>query len=799
MEPPFLWQGKPSVFEPAKCNSGLSVTALVATVLLTVTALWLMKRLAKARSAVSPKSDEGVIRSWTRALLAWYGNLRAVRIELLALGAYAFIILVPDQSSDAIRTMFEESIGWLVFILIIWFGLLLVFQLSLVDTARTRFVILNHSKGGAPPFLRAQTLADGSRDWSLQKPDLDVRQTYLVLAIAIFVPAVTAFATISAHAPSWCTTLDEAPLPVWPFVALSLLAVFIGCLFALRRRDKNPAFIIAETSGVALIGGAILLGAHYLFPRDLPPLLLVIVWTTLVVAIIGQWQTFSFYQSLPVITVAVLGYIVFSLVDLNDHHDIRTIAVDASSPRPQAVREAFDRWLNARKNAIEKFSSAGKSYPVFLIVSEGGGLRASVTTALMLEKLRLDCPDALRHTFVTIGVSGGSVGAMLANAAIKRDGLDAGCSGQLNDGTGPATAATKTASDDLLRPLLFGMLFADVPSQFTALGSPRFSHFTDRARYLESAIASAWQRHVGNLSWRDRVKSRFSSNSNELDELPFRALWDDPSGNIPALMLLATDVNSGRRVAASHLLMPPSTAGEVSACKSMTDPLQEGSIRERTRIVSLAELLPDKDVPATTAAVLSARFPGVTPAGTLPCRDAKLRLVDGGYFENSGFTTAIDVVREILPAAVEKKVLINIISIENGEASPDWRFAQGLPPAGASTFLPELFSPLRAMEGSRQAHGHLAQIAMEEFIADSRRTDCMERECLSRISFKLRRCKTPIPLGWSLSGAAVKEIRRQLFTLDGTEASDGCAKLKRGDEVPRQAFRRLFSLLSAPQ
>lgn len=219
-EPPFLWQGKPSVFEPAKCSSGLSPTALVVAVLLTVIALWLMKRLAKARSTVSPKSDEGAIRSLTRVLLAWYGNLRAVRIELLALGAYAFILLVPDQSSDAIRTMFEESIGWLVFILGIWFGLLLVFQLSLVDTARTRFVILNHPKGGAPPFLRVQTLADGSPDWTLQKHDLDVRQTYLVLAIAIFVPAVTAFAAISAHAPSWCTTLDDAPLPVWPFVAL---------------------------------------------------------------------------------------------------------------------------------------------------------------------------------------------------------------------------------------------------------------------------------------------------------------------------------------------------------------------------------------------------------------------------------------------------------------------------------------------------------------------------------------------------------------------------------------------------
>ncbi|KRQ93932.1 hypothetical protein CQ10_34850 [Bradyrhizobium valentinum] len=777
--------------------------AWVAVFMLMVMALKLIgiasKRLAEAKSTVNPKSDAGVVHSLTRALLAWREDLLAVRIELLALGAYAFILLVPDQSSDAIRTMFEEPIGWLVLILCVWFGLLLVFQLSLVDMARSRFVILNRRNGGAPTFLRVKTPAYGSREWSLQKPDLDLQQTRLVFAIAIFVPAVTAFAAIAAHAPKWCTILDDAPLPVWPFVALCLLAMFIGCLFAFRRRDKNLVFIFKETSSVALIGVGIMLGAHYLFIRDLPPLLLVIVWTALIVATIGQLETFPLFQSLPVITLAVLVYIELSFFDVNDNHGIRTIAVDSSSPHPQAVREAFDRWLNARNDVIERFSSAGKSYPVFLVVSEGGGLRASVTTALMLEKLRLDCPDALRHTFVTIGVSGGSVGAMLANAAIKRDGLGVGCSGDLDDRTGPVTAATRTASDDLLRPLLFGMLFADIPSQFIGFFGPRLAHLTDRARYLESGVASAWQRYVSGLSWPDLIKSRFFSNSPDLDQLPFRALWRDPSGNIPALMLLATDVNSGRRVAASHLLMPSSTAGEVSACKSVSHPLQEASIRERTRIVSLAELLPDKDVAATTAAVLSARFPGVTPAGTLTCGDAKLRLVDGGYFENSGLTTAIDVVREILPAAVEKKVLINIISIENSEASPDWRFAQGLPPPSASTFLPELFSPLRAMEGSRQAHGDLAQVAMEGLVADSRRTECKERECLSRISFKLRRCKTPIPLGWSLSRAAVGEIRRQLFALDGTEASDGCAKLKRGDEVPRQAFGRLFSLLSVPQ
>ena len=53
------------------------------------------------------------------------------------------------------------------------------------------------------------------------------------------------------------------------------------------------------------------------------------------------------------------------------------------------------------------------------------------------------------------------------------------------------------------------------------------------------------------------------------------------------------------------------------------------------------------DVNVSTAVGLSARFPWVTPPGSVGSHDANFRLVDGGYFENSGTETASDLIRTL--------------------------------------------------------------------------------------------------------------------------------------------------------
>ena len=62
--------------------------------------------------------------------------------------------------------------------------------------------------------------------------------------------------------------------------------------------------------------------------------------------------------------------------------------------------------------------------------------------------------------------------------------------------------------------------------------------------------------------------------------------------------------------------------------------------------------------------------------------------------------------------------------------------------------------------------------------------ECRGQPCDYRVLFELRPCRTPIPLGWSLSEAAQTEIRRQLFdsSADGTEQE--CINRVATDRVP---------------
>jgi hypothetical protein len=57
------------------------------------------------------------------------------------------------------------------------------------------------------------------------------------------------------------------------------------------------------------------------------------------------------------------------------------------------------------------------------------------------------------------------------------------------------------------------------------------------------------------------------------------------------------------------------------------------------------------DIRRSTAAVLSARFPYVTPSGSFPQCDGEGRVsvVDGGYVDNTGALTAVDLYQQVKP------------------------------------------------------------------------------------------------------------------------------------------------------
>ncbi|MEA5625726.1 hypothetical protein [Nostoc sp. UHCC 0251] len=144
----------------------------------------------------------------------------------------------------------------------------------------------------------------------------------------------------------------------------------------------------------------------------------------------------------------------------------------------------------------------------------------------------------------------------------------------------------------------------------------------------------------------------------------------------------------------------------------------------------------DMDFPLSTAAVLSARFTLVTPVGwfnrcdkdekgnSMESSSQKSRLADGGYFENSGVSTAVDIgsrLEEFLrkdPDEQSKttsgKPTIKVVYL----AITDRR-SQEIQKAGG---MNEILSPIKALWYSRDARG-LSIIDQAEYLTDAASAD----------------------------------------------------------------------------
>jgi hypothetical protein len=209
------------------------------------------------------------------------------------------------------------------------------------------------------------------------------------------------------------------------------------------------------------------------------------------------------------------------------------------------------------------------------------------------------------------------------------------------------------------------------------------------------------------------------------------------------------------------------------------------------------------------AALTSARFPIITPPATLPCPEPPWRLVDGGYFENSGLTTALELVdamamgaerhskqdrKAIAALSVDSPspVRVVLIRIENSEATTPASTSDDDPPA----WFAELLSPLRAFGGTRTARADLAREAVDRageravygrgcFGGDG---GCVQFE---QVRLRLAPCQTTIPLGWSLSDRAKAEIRRQLGIEAERPPSDCVVNVAKDNQ---KAFSRIMQL-----
>jgi hypothetical protein len=356
---------------------------------------------------------------------------------------------------------------------------------------------------------------------------------------------------------------------------------------------------------------------------------------------------------IPIITMLLLFAVGLSISGLNDNHVIEPVKRAAPFPILESISGSFDiedaaftKWLGERGDR-DHFKD--KPYPVFIVTAAGGGLFAAAHAAAVLARFQDRCPSFAQHVFAISGVSGGSLGAA-AFAGLVRD-ADRNRSwqackfGDLEDSDRVLEKKTRAfLKNDFLAPLVGRMLFADFPQRFI----PYPFQALDRAQALQVSFERAWERVIPAEPSKSAFKALF------LD------IWD-PKGAAPALLLNMTDVDNGLRVVASPFslqqLFIDSYMPDASKYTSLMNFYSYSGWFDGAHILF--------DMKLSTAVGLSSRFPWILPAGTFyratalneppkpegaseeRHKEYKLRLVDGGYFENSGAATAMDVISHL--------------------------------------------------------------------------------------------------------------------------------------------------------
>ena len=295
---------------------------------------------------------------------------------------------------------------------------------------------------------------------------------------------------------------------------------------------------------------------------------------------------------------------------LHPFHRVRLCAQNCTRPPSAAsypervdqrptVAQAAAAWYEQAKAAYQKTNGEGP-VPMVIVATAGGGIRAAYWTATVLDRLQSVFANegGLRpYLFAISGVSGGSVGASAFDAALAaRD--EGACAG---DAACPT--ATTYLKADFLAPALASLVFVDAPASFL----PDFGH-SDRGAALEKSFEDA---SGGQLKRPFLSLFPYKGDTGGEGAAPWR----------PILLLNATHEETGKRIITSHV-----------------------KVERNVFIDSLdaLDVLGD-DVRASTAAHNSARFSYVSPAGDLG--GDRGSVIDGGYFENYGALTALEIAR----------------------------------------------------------------------------------------------------------------------------------------------------------
>ena len=275
----------------------------------------------------------------------------------------------------------------------------------------------------------------------------------------------------------------------------------------------------------------------------------------------------------------------------------------AFSKRPN-IRTYLERWFDKRLPMVAS-QPPGKSFPVYLVLSNGGASRAGKWTSSVLSHLQDtssrdgDSTSFKDHVLCVAGASGGTVGNVAFYSLLRAE---------RNEEISPDEFSTHTESffeTDFLTYTLARLLGPDIFRHLVPFNIPLYN----RADALEDVLSQGSDDKLLNAYFSKPITEVF-----------------DTTGALPLLFINTTQVDNG---------MP----GVISSAR-----LENSQRQDVLSLVDSMRVRHGKgDMRLSTAAVLSSRFPYVSPAGKVFDR----YYVDGGYFDNSGAGVVLEFINEL--------------------------------------------------------------------------------------------------------------------------------------------------------
>jgi len=712
------------------------------------------------------------IESWFLSPAAWlFSCVYPIRVPLICAILVGYLFYYPDQilelyrisAADVSYILFRDDYSlWDIHFSNVFYPAAFLFLTYLMYRSTWEYIALSQpaSSDPAQPTASVNKFMAAAPGWIASIPIIGI-----------------GFGHVSAFTYSDDKDITRTLAFEFGFY-LVLAALVIGYQFLVPFRENKPPakpkrLILLDFVPIIILAGVI--GVIIVFmsgiDKRLGSLVLACLFLSSLFVIILYVSTLSKSSGIPLILCIVLFSIGISSFGWNDNRSVRLLPA-AAAPAADARAEqdagtAFTEWLGSRQYRRQEFKKAGKKFPVYIVAAEGGGMYAALHSATVLSRLQDICPAFFQHVFAISSVSGGSLGSSVFTALVNEqlanfqppatDGPDCVLPAVKRVGGNEITelAWNKTGLEskvrtffqsDLLSPVVGSFLFPDFLQRMWPRRIPGFA----RAVALETAIEDTWQ-------------SVDKSGQN-----PFRSHFLDAwksQGAAPALILNATDVGSGERVIISPFRID-------GPAELLHFPIWS-SIRQ--------EVKPPKDradIALSTAVVLSARFPWLTPAGSINARAIRgvrdrqdrepnlqskpviMQIVDGGYVENSGVATALDLVSELKTTLASANggddVELHVIVITSDFQKQDQNGQVG-----------DLATPIAALLSSREARGRLEiRRAWRE----------LGVQALHVISLKDK--SYTLPLGWQLSLVSREVIQSSVghpANCSGDVADANCA------------------------